>query len=398
MAKVRLDTLLAQRGLFASRSRAAASVMAGEVRLGPGGERAAKPGQMVRRRRRGRRSTSAPRFVSRGGRQARQRARRRSASTSPGGGASTSAPRPAASPTACCSAGAAHVVALDVAYGELRLVAAQRRARDRARARQRARAGAGRPARTRPTWSSPTSRSSRWRRCCPAVLACARRALRRAGDGQAAVRGRARAGRQGRRRARRRRPARRRSSRSRAARARAGRGGARLRLVGPARARRATARRSCGWPRRAAPARWTPTCDRGGRVEVEPHDRRTRTATVLTHARPAQTAEALRRAASRGRASAGVRAALRRRGDAQARARRRREGLELDAPLSDDVDLCVVARRRRHDPARAAALRGHERAGVRRELRRGRLPGDDRPRRASSDGVRAGVRAATSRC
>ena len=44
MAKLRLDTLLAQRGLFASRARAAASVMAGEVRLGgSGGERAAKP-------------------------------------------------------------------------------------------------------------------------------------------------------------------------------------------------------------------------------------------------------------------------------------------------------------------------------------------------------------------
>ena len=45
--KVRLDTLLARRGLFPSRSRAAASVMAGEVRLGSGGERAAKPGQLV---------------------------------------------------------------------------------------------------------------------------------------------------------------------------------------------------------------------------------------------------------------------------------------------------------------------------------------------------------------
>ena len=48
MAKLRLDTLLAQRGLFASRARAAASVMAGEVRLGGSdGARAAKPGQLV---------------------------------------------------------------------------------------------------------------------------------------------------------------------------------------------------------------------------------------------------------------------------------------------------------------------------------------------------------------
>jgi 23S rRNA (cytidine1920-2'-O)/16S rRNA (cytidine1409-2'-O)-methyltransferase len=49
MAKVRLDTLLAQRGLFDSRARAAASVMAGEVRVGDAGERAAKPGQLVAR-------------------------------------------------------------------------------------------------------------------------------------------------------------------------------------------------------------------------------------------------------------------------------------------------------------------------------------------------------------
>ena len=47
MARRRLDTLLAERGLFESRSRAAAAVLAGEVRLGSGGARAAKPGQMV---------------------------------------------------------------------------------------------------------------------------------------------------------------------------------------------------------------------------------------------------------------------------------------------------------------------------------------------------------------
>src|SRR5271154_425000 len=47
MEKRRLDTLLAERGLFASRSRAAASVMAGEVLLGPSGRRAAKPGELI---------------------------------------------------------------------------------------------------------------------------------------------------------------------------------------------------------------------------------------------------------------------------------------------------------------------------------------------------------------
>jgi 23S rRNA (cytidine1920-2'-O)/16S rRNA (cytidine1409-2'-O)-methyltransferase len=45
--RVRLDTLLAERGLFASRARAAAAVLAGEVRLGADGRRAAKAGQLV---------------------------------------------------------------------------------------------------------------------------------------------------------------------------------------------------------------------------------------------------------------------------------------------------------------------------------------------------------------
>jgi 23S rRNA (cytidine1920-2'-O)/16S rRNA (cytidine1409-2'-O)-methyltransferase len=47
MAKSRLDSLLAERGLFESRSRAAAAVMAGKVRLGGDGRRAQKPGQLV---------------------------------------------------------------------------------------------------------------------------------------------------------------------------------------------------------------------------------------------------------------------------------------------------------------------------------------------------------------
>jgi 23S rRNA (cytidine1920-2'-O)/16S rRNA (cytidine1409-2'-O)-methyltransferase len=47
MPKQRLDTLLAARGLFPSRTRAAASVMAGEVHVGAGRRRAAKPGELV---------------------------------------------------------------------------------------------------------------------------------------------------------------------------------------------------------------------------------------------------------------------------------------------------------------------------------------------------------------
>src|SRR3954468_10840782 len=45
--KSRLDALLVDRGLFETRSRAAAAVIAGEVRLGDAGRRADKPGQMV---------------------------------------------------------------------------------------------------------------------------------------------------------------------------------------------------------------------------------------------------------------------------------------------------------------------------------------------------------------
>ena len=118
MAKLRLDTLLAQRGLFASRARAAASVMAGEVRLGgSGGERAAKPGQMVAE------DVEVavderPRFVSRGGIKLANALA--ATGVDPAGrhcldvGASTGGF------TDCLlQSGAAHVVAVDVAYGEL---------------------------------------------------------------------------------------------------------------------------------------------------------------------------------------------------------------------------------------------------------------------------------------
>ena len=45
MPRVRLDSLLAERGLFESRSRAAAAVMAGEVQVAS--RRASKPSQLV---------------------------------------------------------------------------------------------------------------------------------------------------------------------------------------------------------------------------------------------------------------------------------------------------------------------------------------------------------------
>ena len=66
MAKRRLDTLLAARGLYESRTRAAAAVLAGDVRLTSGGERTLKPGQMVGEDVSVEVATPPP-FVSRGG-------------------------------------------------------------------------------------------------------------------------------------------------------------------------------------------------------------------------------------------------------------------------------------------------------------------------------------------
>jgi 23S rRNA (cytidine1920-2'-O)/16S rRNA (cytidine1409-2'-O)-methyltransferase len=117
MAKVRLDTLLTRRGLFGSRARAAAAVMAGEVRLGSHGDRAAKPGQLVAED-----VTVAvderPRYVSRGG--VKLTNALDATGVDPAGrraldvGASTGG-----FTDVLLQRGAAHVVAYDVAYGEL---------------------------------------------------------------------------------------------------------------------------------------------------------------------------------------------------------------------------------------------------------------------------------------
>ena len=117
MTRVRIDTLLSQRGMFPSRSAAAASVLAGDVLLLPDRRRAQKPGQLV--------SdevelevVQGPPFVSRGGVKLRNAldafrvdvAGRRALDV----GASTGGF------TDCLlQAGASHVVAVDVAYGEL---------------------------------------------------------------------------------------------------------------------------------------------------------------------------------------------------------------------------------------------------------------------------------------
>jgi 23S rRNA (cytidine1920-2'-O)/16S rRNA (cytidine1409-2'-O)-methyltransferase len=66
VSRVRIDALLADRGLFPSRSRAAAAVMAGDVLLLPQRRPAAKPGQLVAADAEFE-VRAAPPFVSRGG-------------------------------------------------------------------------------------------------------------------------------------------------------------------------------------------------------------------------------------------------------------------------------------------------------------------------------------------
>jgi 23S rRNA (cytidine1920-2'-O)/16S rRNA (cytidine1409-2'-O)-methyltransferase len=65
LKRVRIDSLLSQRGIFPSRSRAAASVLAGDVRL-PGGRRVEKPGELVPEDVE-LEVTERPQFASRGG-------------------------------------------------------------------------------------------------------------------------------------------------------------------------------------------------------------------------------------------------------------------------------------------------------------------------------------------
>jgi 23S rRNA (cytidine1920-2'-O)/16S rRNA (cytidine1409-2'-O)-methyltransferase len=117
MVKVRLDTLLAERGLFESRSRAAASVMAGEVLLGPDRRRAEKPGQLVP-------DdvvvdvAAPPPYVSRGGIKLANALD--TLGIDPAGRRALDVGASTGGFTDCLlQRGAEHVVALDVAYGEL---------------------------------------------------------------------------------------------------------------------------------------------------------------------------------------------------------------------------------------------------------------------------------------
>jgi 23S rRNA (cytidine1920-2'-O)/16S rRNA (cytidine1409-2'-O)-methyltransferase len=115
--RVRLDTLLAERGLFPSRSRAAAAVLAGQVHLGPGRRRAEKPGQLVAE------DVdvdvdAAPAFVSRGG--VKLANALDALGIDPRGRRCLDVGASTGGFTDCLlQRGAAHVTAVDVAYGEL---------------------------------------------------------------------------------------------------------------------------------------------------------------------------------------------------------------------------------------------------------------------------------------
>jgi 23S rRNA (cytidine1920-2'-O)/16S rRNA (cytidine1409-2'-O)-methyltransferase len=117
LKRVRIDNLLSQRGIFPSRSRAAASVIAGDVLVLPGRRRVEKPGELVPEDVE-LEVAAQPQFVSRGGiklanaldRLGLDVAGRRALDV----GASTGGF------TDCLlQRGAAAVTAVDVAYGEL---------------------------------------------------------------------------------------------------------------------------------------------------------------------------------------------------------------------------------------------------------------------------------------
>jgi 23S rRNA (cytidine1920-2'-O)/16S rRNA (cytidine1409-2'-O)-methyltransferase len=115
VGKRRLDTLLAERGLYESRSRAAAAVIAGDVRVG--GRPATKPGELVTDEAEVA-LAEAPPYVSRGG--VKLANALDAFGIDPAGrqaldvGASTGG-----FTDVLLQRGAASVIALDVAYGEL---------------------------------------------------------------------------------------------------------------------------------------------------------------------------------------------------------------------------------------------------------------------------------------
>ena len=291
MPRVRLDSLLAERGLFESRSRAAAAILAGAVHVGPGRRRAEKPGQLVE-------PTvelavdGPPPFVSRGGVKLANAldalgvpvAGRRCLDV----GASTGGF------TDCLlQRGAEAVVALDVAYGELHW---RLREDPRVVVLERVNARALEPSQLpwRPSLVVVDVSFISLRTVLPAVLACGAPEF----DCLAMVKpqfevGRGRSG--GVASCAIRRCGARRSSTWRARRRRRARPCAASRPRGSP-GRRGTARRSCGWPRPGGAVEDVAAAAGGRRMSC-------RTATVLTHRRVSDTEGALRELIDRARAA-----------------------------------------------------------------------------------------------
>jgi 23S rRNA (cytidine1920-2'-O)/16S rRNA (cytidine1409-2'-O)-methyltransferase len=117
MTRVRIDTLLSERGLFPSRSQAAASVLAGDVLLLPERRRVEKPGQLVADDVE-LEVLAPPPFVSRGGVKL-QNALQAFGVEVAGRHALDVGASTGGFTDCLLQGGAAHVVALDVAYGEL---------------------------------------------------------------------------------------------------------------------------------------------------------------------------------------------------------------------------------------------------------------------------------------
>jgi 23S rRNA (cytidine1920-2'-O)/16S rRNA (cytidine1409-2'-O)-methyltransferase len=118
MTRQRVDVLLVERGVFESRAKAAAAVIAGEVLLERGGRRIEKPGQLID-------STAAfrvaerPRYVSRGGIKL-ENALAAFPAIEVAGRRALDAGASTGGFTDCLlQRRAAHVIAVDVAYGEL---------------------------------------------------------------------------------------------------------------------------------------------------------------------------------------------------------------------------------------------------------------------------------------
>jgi len=115
--RVRIDSLLSERGIFPSRARAAASVIAGDVLVLPERRRAQKPGEMVSEDAEFE-VTRAPEYASRGG------VKLANALDAFGVGVTGRRALDVGASTGgftdcLLQRGAAHVVALDVAYGAL---------------------------------------------------------------------------------------------------------------------------------------------------------------------------------------------------------------------------------------------------------------------------------------